>query len=211
MAYSTIIWDWNGTLLNDVDSSIETMNELLNRRHLPQLTKEQYKNIFGFPVFDYYQELGFDFEEESWVDVAAEFMDGYHAKESSFELFNYSIDILSYFKERGYRQYILSAMKTSSIEKMLNHYKINQFFDGIYGLDHHYADGKIQLGQELIHNQELSPSNCIMFGDTIHDAKVADNLGFNCTLVSQGHQSYERLKSTDYTVIQELSELRNKF
>lgn len=209
--HTTIIWDFNGTLLNDTNECITTINELLAKRNLPQLTKERYKAIFGFPVIDYYKELGFDFNTESWKKVAAEFMTAYHAKESSFSLFEKTKETLAYFKEKGYRQYILSAMKTDSLTKLLSDYEINAFFDGVYGLDHHYADGKIALGKEFITKEQLKPADCMLLGDTIHDAEVADALEISCTLISDGHQSYERLKNTLFPVIRTLSEIRNKF
>jgi len=209
--FTTIIWDWNGTLLNDVEESIATMNELLVQRDFPLLSKRQYKEVFGFPVKDYYQNLGFDFEAESWENLAAEYMMGYHNKEEEFTLFDGVLETLSFFKARAYKQYILSAMKTESIKKMLKTFDIEGFFDGVYGLDHHYANEKITLGKEFLANEKLTPSECIMIGDTIHDAEVADNINVNCTLISNGHQSFERLKSTDHPVVKTLDELRNKF
>ena len=209
--YNTIIWDFNGTLLNDTTECINTINELLIKRNLPQLTKERYKAIFGFPVFDYYKKLGFDFSTESWKKVAAEFMTAYHAKENSFSLFENAKETLAYFKKKGYRQYILSAMKTDSLTKLLSSYEIETFFDGVYGLDHHYADGKIALGKEFMAKEQLNPTDCILLGDTVHDAEVADALCINCTLISDGHQSYERLKNTLFPTIHTLAEIRNKF
>lgn len=209
--YTTIIWDWNGTLLNDLNVSIESMNMLLIKRQLPQLTKEHYKEVFGFPVIDYYQKLGFDFGKEAWENVAAEFMQAYHNKESTFELYEDAITTLEELKRKGYSQYILSAMKTASIEKMLKNYGIINYFDGIYGLDHHYADGKVEKGRDLLKNEQLSPQECILCGDTIHDAEVSKKLGLNCILICDGHQSVERLEATKYPVIQRLSELTNKF
>lgn len=209
--YTAIIFDWNGTLLDDVDPSIATMNELLAKRNIPPLTRAKYKRIFGFPVLDYYLDLGFDFKNESWEDVAAEFMTSYHDKEDTFSLYDNVRDILHYLKKEGYRLYILSAMKTPSIIKMLRDFKIEVFFDAVYGLDHHYADGKIDLGREFMVTEQLIPQECLLIGDTIHDAEVAQALHIDSYLVSYGHQSHERLKKTGKTVLKDLTELRNKF
>ena len=58
----TIIWDWNGTLLDDLDLSLESVNILLEERNLPALSVEKYKDIFCFPIVVYYVKAGFDFE-----------------------------------------------------------------------------------------------------------------------------------------------------
>ena len=57
--YRTIIWDWNGTLLDDVDISIAATNMLLEERGLPLLDKKRYQEVFDFPVKDYYARIGF--------------------------------------------------------------------------------------------------------------------------------------------------------
>lgn len=44
-----IIWDWNGTLLNDADLAVQTMNQLLERRGLQVLSVDDYKSVFTFP------------------------------------------------------------------------------------------------------------------------------------------------------------------
>ena len=50
MEYKNVVWDWNGTLLDDVKISVDTINVMLERKHLGKLTVEEYRSIFGFPV-----------------------------------------------------------------------------------------------------------------------------------------------------------------
>ncbi len=55
MKYNTIIWDWNGTLLNDNWLCLDIINEMLIDRDLEELSMLRYKDIFGFPIIRYYQ------------------------------------------------------------------------------------------------------------------------------------------------------------
>ncbi len=73
-----IIWDWNGTLLNDVDICIKSMNHLLEKRNLTLLDINRDKAVFGFPVKDYYAKIGFDFTKENFEIPANEYMDWFH-------------------------------------------------------------------------------------------------------------------------------------
>lgn len=76
-----VVWDWNGTLLDDVEVCIETVNAMLRRRHLPQLESvDQYQNVFTFPVINYYRQVGFDLERESFEALSTEYMRGYHER-----------------------------------------------------------------------------------------------------------------------------------
>ncbi len=59
---SHILWDWNGTLLDDVDLCVFTMSEVLAKHGLKKIDKKPSRETFCFPVMKYYQSLGFDFE-----------------------------------------------------------------------------------------------------------------------------------------------------
>ena len=59
-----IILDWNENLLNDTELCVHSMNEMLMKRNLQQLSIAKYKDVFSFPVRDYYQKIGFDFVYE---------------------------------------------------------------------------------------------------------------------------------------------------
>ena len=59
-----IIWDYNGTLLNDLSIGVECINRMLTKRELPLLTTESYREVFTFPVKKYYELVGFDFNKD---------------------------------------------------------------------------------------------------------------------------------------------------
>jgi len=56
----TVVWDWNGTLLNDMEACIRSMNLMLEKRRLPPIDFETYRSVFTFPVIDYYRAVGID-------------------------------------------------------------------------------------------------------------------------------------------------------
>ena len=45
-----VIWDWNGTLVDDAWLCVEIINELLARRGLAPITPCKYSAVFGFPL-----------------------------------------------------------------------------------------------------------------------------------------------------------------
>ncbi|MCX6282944.1 MAG: hypothetical protein NTW31_01715 [Bacteroidetes bacterium] len=72
--YKHIIWDWNGTLLDDAWLCVEVMNGMLEKRGLEKVSLDFYRSVFTFPVRDYYEKLGYDFEKEPFEEVGMEFM-----------------------------------------------------------------------------------------------------------------------------------------
>jgi phosphoglycolate phosphatase len=204
-----IIWDWNGTLLNDTELAVEAMNRILQKRGLPVLSINQYKNVFTFPVKDYYQLIGFNFDKEPFEIPAMEFIDHYNHMVRECSLHENTIEVLNYFKNCGIRQCILSAMKQETLDKCLEFYQITHYFEQVSGLNDHYANSKLDTGKLLIGNLNLEPKELLLVGDTIHDFEVASELGCQCILVSKGHQSPERIKASGVQIIGDLSELMN--
>ncbi len=204
---NTIIWDWNGTLLNDLDVCISSINVLLKKRNLPLLNKKVYKEVFSFPVKDYYEAVGFDFSKEDFSIPAHEFIDLYEKNVKNCSLHLAVKRVLQYFKDKGIRQFVLSAMHQNMLEQTLDYNGILSYFDGIAGLNDHYAVSKIERGRQLIEEFQIEKNDAKIIGDTIHDFEVARELGIECILVADGHQSKERLKTTGTNIVSSLDQL----
>ncbi len=205
----TVIWDWNGTLLDDIGFCVSAINNLLEKRNLAKLNRQRYKEIFTFPVQKYYESLGFNFEKEPFEIPANEFMEIYTSGVNRCKLHFGSTEILSCFKTRGVRQFVLSAMEQELLEKTLKHQSVFNYFEGVFGVDNNFGISKIERGKQLISELKLNEKETWIIGDTIHDFEVAKELGINCILIANGHQSEERLKNTGATVIRELNDLKN--
>lgn len=202
-----IIWDWNGTLLNDTDLCVNCMNSLLENRRLQPLDKERYRNIFTFPVREYYRKAGFDFDEEEFEKPANEFIDLYYENLNKASLFPPVERILNLLKEKGYYQSILSAMEHERLLLSLEDKKVFSYFDSVAGINDHYAHSKLEIGQDLLKKMIFKPAEIILVGDTLHDLNVANELGVEVLLVADGHQSKQRLLAETLNVVDELSEI----
>lgn len=203
----TIIWDWNGTLLDDLELSLTSVNILLKDRKLPTLTVDRYKDIFTFPVIEYYKAAGFDFDKEPFEVPAKQYVRIYRDGVNSVKLFDDVVNTLTYLKDNGYSLMVLSAMRDDNLKLMIEYAGISNFFDAVYGIKDNYAREKISLGKQLVERLSLNPSECLMIGDTLHDAEVSEQCGFNCILYSGGHVSRRRLETKNYRIIDKLEEL----
>ncbi len=202
-----IIWDWNGTLLDDRELCIRSINKLLKARSLPELTLERYLNVFGFPVKDYYQRIGFDFEHEPFDIPANQFIDHYSNEIEQCELHNGVKEILYKIKEKGSKQVVLSAMEQSKLEQSISRLNIDHFFETISGLDNDYAATKEANGIALINQLQLSSNKTVLIGDTTHDFEVAQKLNCACILIANGHQHKTKLEKTGATTLDSLLDL----
>lgn len=153
----SIIWDWNGTLLDDRDICIMSMNEMLEKRQMPLLSTEKYLDVFTFPVQDYYEAIGFDFSRESWDIAAHEFIYLYLEKIDRCRLTRGAVEALSAFRNLGLSQAIVSAMQHDALVKSVNDLGISDYFDSIGGINDHYAAGKIENAVSYLQKSNINP------------------------------------------------------
>jgi len=205
--FDFIIWDWNGTLLNDVDIAIDAINQLLHERNLEPLTLERYLDVFTFPVQNYYEMIGFDLINEPFEIPAFQFISIYNKTVEACGLHPEVVPLLTSLKDRGCRQFILSAMEQQCLEKTVSNNGITHFFEDLCGLSDNYAVSKVANGKSLISKRGLDTERILIIGDTIHDFEVAQAIGCKCVLVANGHQSKERLLKSGAKVFDSLDEL----
>ncbi len=198
-----IVWDWNGTLLDDVDFCIQTINEILVEHGLKQVSRDAYRERFAFPVVDYYKTLGFDFNKVSFEVVGKAFFDRYRAglnKGSS--LFEGTKDLLKSLKAEGKHLYILSAAEEQHLFEATRYFQVEHLFDGVYGISNVYATSKVDRGKELLQKIAALKEKIIFVGDTDHDLDVAKSLGIDALLIADGHQPYCKLKPLHNAVLE---------
>lgn len=197
--YNSIIWDWNGTLLNDVELCVSIANELLLNHSNIQLDKEYYQSVFGFPITAYYEKIGIDFSKESFEILTKKFISSYNSQVKNCALHKEANQVLNAFKTRGKDQYILTAAHKKDAIHLLDHFSIIDYFKSIEGLDNHRAESKVDRGVALIEANNIQQKSTVLIGDTIHDFEVAEALGVSCILIANGHQSKERLSNNSNT------------
>jgi len=191
-----IIWDWNGTLLDDVETCVGAINRMLECRDLPCIDTDTYRRIFDFPVISYYEQLGFDLGREDWDAVAVEFHTHYAELARTARLRDGVGEVLESLGAAIGGMSVLSACEQSILERMLTEHGIRQHFLQVSGLDNLHAASKLANGKRLLRVLNLAPEELVLIGDTNHDHEVATALGIRCLLLAGGHQAQSRLTAT---------------
>lgn len=201
-----IVWDWNGTLFNDVDLCVNCINRLLVSEDLKPLESlNHYRSVFGFPIQEYYKRAGFDFTKTPYDILAHRYMQDYQDKSYECKLFDDVVDTFKKASELGIKQVILSASKKDYLMDQINLFNILESIDSIWGIEDIYAHSKQELAQRFF--ETCGKDDEIWFvGDSTHDFEVASSIGANCILVTTGHQSRERLETVNVPVVDSLME-----
>lgn len=207
MPYRHIIWDWNGTLLNDSWLSIKAINILLVKYNLPEIELDMYREIFTFPVIEYYKKLGFDFRKEPFSKVGTEFIHEYTSRMYEPALHSNALKILEMVRQKNITQSILSASKLQLLEPLMDHHRIRSYFTRIIGLDNHYAHSKLAIGKEWIEELGYDNHEVLFIGDTFHDFDVGKGMGVDTVLISHGHTNHAHLLKAGVPVFKSFSDL----
>lgn len=204
-----MIWDWNGTILCDQQVCYDIANEMLTKRGIPALkSQEHYREIFGFPIRDYYQRMGYDFEKESYEDLSDEYVELYLQRYTQAPLREGIYETLKTLLALGIPQVLLSATREDQLLSQIASFApIGQHFDRILGVKNHYAYSKAREAEALFKSMALAPEDCLFIGDSDHDHEISARLGCKCILLTGGHQSRGVLERTGAPVLDSLQEL----
>ena len=206
-----IIWDWNGTILDDALVCKTIANIMLQERNIPTLPDmDAYRAVFGFPIKSYYEKMGYRFgpDDEPYEQVADEFVVWYDRLYRDAVLRPGIVPFLDKLKGEGYRQVLLSATRRDQLlEQVAAFGDVGDRFEQKLGLTDHYAFSKAALAKDFIEKEGIPRGRTLFVGDTDHDFEVSSAIGCPCVLLEGGHQSRERLLKMGVPVLKDLDEL----
>lgn len=204
----TFIFDYNGTILGDAGLAVEIENCMLEERNLPAgYTLEDYRSMFDTDMIQYYRQIGYTFETETFEDVAHQFNRLYQQKFPSCHLCEGVLPLLQQIHDRHDQAVILSSCQDTMLKKQCEELGISHYFREIMGIDNYLAGSKVDIARHWMIRSGVRPDECTYFGDTLADYNTARTIGVeNIILVASGHQSYVRLKQVCPATIHSLKE-----
>lgn len=205
--FNTIIFDWNGTIINDVQACLDILCTMLNRYGLKSVTMEEYREAFTFPVIEYYKKVGFVFDNYTFEEVASHFVPMYDEVYPKCKLYDGIVDLIKKLKGEGKNLYLLSATEKSSLYEQTEYFKVRDLFKEILGTDNFHGKSKTEEAKDLIKRLDCNLDEILFIGDTEYDYKLASELGVQCALLDYGHKPPEILKKYTKNVFSSVSEL----
>ena len=190
-----LVWDWNGTLLDDTAAALGALNAMLARRGKRSIDLDFYKGRFAFPVRPFYQECGFELEREDWNAIAVEYHDSYAVGRRS--LMDGAIAALERAKSLGVGQSLLSALRQDRLERDVAQFGAMDCFEFVCGTDNLDGASKTSAARLLVDRVRAAHQgedpDFVFIGDAIHDKEVSDALGARCVLFGGGSHASSRL------------------
>lgn len=207
--YKVIIWDFNGTLIDDIDAALASVNDMLTRRNLPTINFQQYASFVDTPIIKFYEHIFDDLYSMDFDVIAKEFNEGYENHLRPHAVMDKAEEVLEYFNSKGKLQTVISATHIDKVLNRLGEFGLDGYFDRILAHNNLIAEDKTHLAVAYFKEKGISPQDAVVIGDCVADFKMAQTLGADCILTTRGHQSRKEFAETTATIIDSLSELKN--
>jgi len=204
--YTHVIWDFNGTIMDDVDIAVAAVNDMLEKRGMVPTNRTDYLRMIESPIIEYYKKI-FDLSKVSFDDIQVEFLESYNRRLPEAGLLPGVSAALEHFHRSGIRQSILSSFEQGRLRKMVADLGIDGYFDSISGADNTRAEGKVERGLQWLRESGAEPSRVLVLGDLDHDYELASRLGADCILIAAGHQHSHALEKCGCPVLPSAAQL----
>ena len=188
--YDTVYWDWNGTLIDDVDLSLEITNRFLISKEMQAISKDFYLKNFTIPVKKYYESLGIEKYGVTFKEITEFFVADYKRQRERQKLYDGVKPLLKELSKVGVAQFILSAAHTEELHYQLKKHDLVHCITEVSGADDYNAGCKLERGQGL----KSKYGSGLMVGDTVHDIEIGKKMGLETVWVSEGHQCWSKIK-----------------
>jgi phosphoglycolate phosphatase-like HAD superfamily hydrolase/ADP-ribose pyrophosphatase YjhB (NUDIX family) len=197
-----VIFDWSGTLVDDLPAVLKASNFVLAQAGRPEMSLEQFRAEFSLPFASFYDRHtpGLPMAQlESWFHSSFR-----QAQDSVIEL-PYARDFLEFCRAQKLRTFLLSSVHKDHFAAQCRVTGFDAF------LDRPYTDvwDKRKKIHEILAENQLRPEETLFVGDMQHDVETAHHGGIHSCAVLTGYNSLEQLRAAQPDLIVEhLGELR---
>lgn len=200
-----LVWDWNGTLLNDLDLVVACTNAAFASVGGGPVSADQHRVKFRRPVADYYAEvLGRAVDADEFRRLDKIFHDAYRVGLTTCRL---AADAMSAIREWSGTQSLLSMWFHDELVPTVQTYELTALFGRVDGLrSGRGGDRKAEYLVRHLAELETDGRSVVLIGDSLDDADAADAAGAACVLYTGGFTDPHRLRASGRPVADTLTE-----
>jgi phosphoglycolate phosphatase-like HAD superfamily hydrolase len=205
---SHVVWDWNGTLLNDNEIVLAAVNEVCEGFGRPGLSWVEWQAAYARPMrVSYESVLARVLDDEEWARVDKLYHERYDALLHTSGLADGVPDALRQLAESGRTQSLLSMWFHTRLTPTVEQFGLTQYFTRIDGLAGEVGGGsKADSLIQHLEAQHLNPAEVVLIGDVVDDGMAAQAAGAQCILVTTGAMTRSALQTTGAPVTNSISE-----
>ncbi|PZT72062.1 MULTISPECIES: HAD family hydrolase [unclassified Streptomyces] len=203
-----LVWDWNGTLLDDNTAVVGATNAAFGEVGLAPITVEQYREMYCIPIPRFYERLmGRLPTDAEWERMDGVFHRSYTQQRGACGLTAGAADLLAQWQLTGRSQSIMSMYRHDELLPVVRGFGIERHFVRVDGRTGPSGGSKAQyMARHLAALEGISPRHTVVIGDAVDDAVAAAHVGARAVLYTGGSHSRASLEKAGVPVVDTLVE-----
>ena len=190
MKYQNLLFDWSGTLVDDLPPTLHATNEVLMNYGVPAMDREEFRRRFRLPYPEFYEEV---LPGVPINDLEGMFRSSFNQSPVRVTVLPHAREMLAWCREQGIRCFVLSSMDVGLFTEQAHDFGLHDHFEAIYA---GVLDKRCRIGGILSdHGLELGKTAFV--GDMVHDIETARHGGVDSVAVATGYDPVARLTGTD--------------
>jgi len=202
-----LVWDWNGTLLNDLEAVVAATNATFRAHGLPVVTTDRYRELATMPIPTFYERLiGRPLVEGEWEVLDALFHDHYELERVRCGLAAGAAELLAEWGAAGRSQSLLSMWHHEALIPLVQSLGLERHFVRVDGRTGPNGGHKAEHLVRHLAAMAVDPADAVVVGDSIDDAWAAQHVGARCVLHTGGFYARSTLSAAGVPVVDSLAE-----
>ena len=184
--FRNLIFDWSGTLVDDLGCVIEATNAVVGIYDLPPFDREGFRRHFRLPYRDFYAEL---LPHVPLEELEAHFRTAFAAALTPVTMLPHAREKLDWCAALGIRTFVLTSMDSTAFARQIDAFGLRDLFEATYSgvLD------KREVIHRILETHGLDPAQTAFVGDMTHDMETARHGGIASIAVLTGYNHPEIL------------------
>jgi len=202
-----VIWDWNGTLVDDLPVVVEAVNKSLAALGEDPIDGDGYREHYTRPVRVFYDRLlGRPVADGEWQSIDATFHSAYAAALDQVPLTGDAEEAIAAVAAAGESQSILSMWWHDDLVPEVTRHGLDRFMVRVDGNHRNAGETKARLLEIHLRNLHTKSGAAVMIGDAVDDALAARIVGLPCVLYDGGSHHRQQLEALNVPVAASLVE-----
>ncbi|MFI5807822.1 HAD family hydrolase [Streptomyces sp. NPDC051561] len=203
-----LVWDWNGTLLDDIEAVVGASNAAFAEVGLEPITAERYREMYCIPIPRFYERMmGRLPTAEEWLVMDDAFHRHYVELRAACGLTEGVEELLTGWGAGGRSQSLLSMYGHDELVPVVRSYGIERHFVRVDGRVGPSGGTKAEhMVRHLAGLDGVEPGRVVVIGDAVDDALAARHVGAGAVLYTGGSHSREALRAVGVPVVDSLGE-----
>ena len=204
--FDCVIWDWNGTLIDDARVGCEAVNDMMDELCRPRIEMSDYYHYMRDGMEHYYDYLFYP-DEAPFDKLVVMFSKYYDIRIKNAALHDGAKEVLSALSDMGIVQAIVSSSHKDKVRRDAAAFGIDRYFDEILGADDLLIGSKTERAGQYLERKGIAPERTLVVGDMTHDKDTAVGIGADYVVIPNGHQTKELLISKSIKTVSDIKDI----